>query len=355
VKHCPRCHQWYDDPAARHCPHDGAALTDAPQIEHLRARYTKQVGAVLDGRYQVQGLIGRGAMARVYLAEDVRTRRAVAVKILNHDVARDPVSRERFLREIEVAASIGHPNVVTVLDAGERPDGSPFIVLEFLHGESLGDLLRRDEAVEAAFAVPMVLRVASGLSAAHRAGIVHRDVKPDNLFLVGERGAPYSLKVVDFGMAKLFKASKLSETGMALGTLLYIAPEQALSDPVDGRTDVYGLGVVLYRMVTGRLPFDARDDARLVAQHLYAPPPRPTLAKPGLDPRLEAVILTAMRKRPENRYPSMAAFAEDLERILGEREGSVLARPLYVDPDLYEAVTPPAQLAAAALREIWRG
>ncbi len=355
MKHCPRCHQWYEDPTARHCPYDGAALSDTPQVQHLRARPTNSVGAILDGRYAVQGLIGRGGMARVYLAEDVRTRRAVAVKILNREVARDPVSHERFLREIEVAASIGHPHVIAVLDAGERADGASFIVLEFLHGESLGELLRRDGVVEEAFAVPMALRAASGLAAAHAKGIVHRDVKPDNLFLVGERGAPYTLKVVDFGMAKLFEGKKLSQSGMAMGTLPYIAPEQALADPVDGRADVYGLGVVLYRMVTGRLPFEQQDDPMLVAHHLFVPPPRPSLAKPGLDPRLEAVILTALRKRPENRYPTMAAMAEDLERILGQRGGSVEPGPLRLEPDLYTATNPSAQGTANALHELVRG
>jgi eukaryotic-like serine/threonine-protein kinase len=310
---------------------------------------------VLEGRYEVRGIIGKGGMARVYLADDVRTRRAVAVKILSRDFARDPVARERFLREIEVSATIGHPNVVQVLDAGERPDGSPFIVLEFLHGESLGELLRRDGYVEAAFAVPMLARAASALSAAHRVGIIHRDVKPDNLFLVGERGAPYTLKVVDFGMAKLTEATSLSQSGMALGTLQYIAPEQALADPVDGRTDVYGLGVVLYRTVTGKLPFEAQDDARLVAHHLFAPPPRPSLVKPGLDPRLDAVILNAMRKRPENRYPTMKALEEDLERILGERDGAVVPAPLVREPDHYEAQNPSARAAATVLRGLVPG
>jgi serine/threonine-protein kinase len=334
----------------RFCPEDGAELSDGPQVQHIRARPTKETGVVLEGRYEVHGLIGKGGMARVYLADDVRTRRAVAVKILSRDFARDPVAKERFLREIEVSATIGHPNVVQVLDAGERPDGSPFIVLEFLHGESLGDLLRRDDHVEPAFAVPMLLRAASALAAAHHEGIIHRDVKPDNLFLVGERGAPYSLKVVDFGMAKLTEATSLSQSGMAMGTLQYIAPEQALADPVDGRTDVYGLGVVLYRTVTGKLPFDARDDAHLVAQHLFATPPRPSASAPGLDPRLDSVILNAIRKRPENRYPTMKAMEEDLERVLGKRDGAVLPVPVAREPDLYEAVNPSAKAAASVLR-----
>src|SRR4051812_42524419 len=137
---CPRCHRTYDEPAQRFCPDDGAPLEGVAEVHRIRARNTKQVGAVLDGRYVIRGFIGKGGMARVYLAEDVITKGPVAVKILNADVARDRVARARFLREIEVAASIGHPNVVQVLDAGERPDGSPFIVLEFLFGESLGDL-----------------------------------------------------------------------------------------------------------------------------------------------------------------------------------------------------------------------
>jgi eukaryotic-like serine/threonine-protein kinase len=352
LMYCPRCHRIYDNPTHRFCPDDGAVLSDEPQAHTVRSRPTQEVGAILDGRYEVRGLIGRGGMARVYLAEDLQTKRAVAVKILNPDIAKDQVARERFLREIEVAASIGHPNVVQVLDAGERPNGTPYIVLEFLHGESLGELLRRDGHVEAAFTVPMMAWAASALAAAHRAGIIHRDVKPDNLFLVGERGAPYSLKVVDFGMAKLTEASSLSQTGTALGTLAYIAPEQAIADPVDARTDVYGLGVVIYRMVTGRLPFEAGEDARLVAQHLFMHPPLPSLLEPTVDPRLEAVILTAIRKRPENRYSTMTALGEDLERILGQREGTVVPAPLARAPDLYEAITPSARAVADVLRRL---
>jgi serine/threonine-protein kinase len=349
---CTRCHRSYDDPTRRFCPEDGAALSAGRRLDHIKSRTTRQMGVLLDGRYQLQGLLGKGGMARVYVAEDTRTSEVVAVKILDRDVARDRVSRERFLREIEVAASIGHPNVVQVLDAGQGADGSPYIVLEFLHGESIGDLLRRDDLVDTAFALPLLARAAAGLAAAHKAGIVHRDVKPDNLYLVGERGAPYTLKVVDFGMAKLAESSNLSQTGMTMGTLSYIAPEQALADPIDARTDIYGLGVVMFRMLTGRLPFDTRDDALLVAQHLFVLPPRPAALRPGLDPRLEAVILTCLRKRPENRQPTMAAVAEDLERILGERGGEVAEGPLRATPDLYQAVKPNARAAAEVLRAL---
>jgi serine/threonine-protein kinase len=349
---CPRCHRSYENAAFRFCADDGAQLRNDSRFSHIRARPTRQIGAILDGRYEVKGLIGQGGMAHVYLAEDTRTKLPVAVKILKREIARDRVARERFLREIEVAAAIGHPNVVQVLDAGERPDGSPFIVLEFLHGESLGELLRRDDVVEPAFALPMMVRAASALAAAHKAGIVHRDVKPDNLFLLGEKGAPYSLKVVDFGMAKLEEAAQLSQAGMTLGTIAYIAPEQALADPVDARTDVYGLGVVMFRMLTGRLPFDVAEDARLIAHHLFVPPPRPRDLLPDLDPRIEAVILTATRKRPENRYPTMRAMLEDLERILGVRDGDVAPGPIRAAPDLYRGVGPQARRAADVLAKL---
>lgn len=351
---CPRCHRAYDGPSRRFCPDDGAELLGGPRIAHIRARPTRELGAILEGRYRVRGIIGNGAMSRVYLAEDTRTGEPVAVKILNRDVAQDPVQRERFLREIEVAASIGHPNVVQVFDAGERPDGSPFIVLEFLHGESLGDLLRRDSAVEPAFALPLLAQAAGALSAAHRAGIIHRDVKPDNLFLCGERGAPYAMKVVDFGMAKLEEARSLSQTGVTLGTLAYIAPEQSIADPVDARTDVYGLGVVMYRMFAGSLPFDVEDQPSLVASHLFVTPRPPSAARPGLDPRIDTVVMTALRKRPENRYPTMAALAEDLDRIMGRREGQVVGAPITVTPDRYEAVKPTGKAAAEVLAKIVR-
>jgi serine/threonine-protein kinase len=157
---------------------------------------------------------------------------------------------------------------------------------------------------------------------------------------------------VDFGMAKLTEASAISTSGMALGTLAYIAPEQALGDPVDERTDVYGLGVVMYRALTGGLPFDSLDDAQLVAEHLFVAPPLARDVKPDLDSQLEAVITAAMRKRPENRYPTMTAFLHDLERILGWREGTITPPPLRKTPDTFEGVGATARAAAEALRSL---
>jgi len=348
---CPRCHRQYDAPGQRFCPHDGAPLDEGSRMSRIRVRPTGKVGQIIGCRYAIRGFVGAGGMARVYVAEDTFTGEPVAVKILDREKTQNRDARERFLREVEVSATIEHPNIVKILDAGERADRSPYIVLEFLFGESLGELLRRDGSVEEAFALPLIQKVASALAAAHRAGILHRDIKPDNLFLLGERGDPYGLKVVDFGMAKFLEGAGLTGVGQTLGTIAYMAPEQAIADVVDPRTDVYGLGVVMFRMLTGRLPFGTPNDAELIAQHLFVAPPRPRDVRPDLDPRLEAVILTAMRKRPENRYPSMQALLEDIERILGERGGDLLASaPSPRAPDLYVPVIPFAQTVAKALR-----
>jgi serine/threonine-protein kinase len=347
---CPRCYRTYEDPRHRHCPADGAELCATSPLERLRSRPTAQRGAILDGRYAIQGFVGSGGMARVYLAEDLSEKQPVAVKILHRRRSFDVDAVRRFLREIEVASTIHHPNVIRVIDAGERRDGIPYIVMEFLFGETLGQLLSRDGAIEPAFALPLIKKAAIGLSVAHSAGIIHRDVKPDNLFLVGEKGDPYEVKVVDFGMAKLI-TSDLTSVGMVLGTLDYMAPEQALTDAVDARTDVYGLGVVMYRMLTGRIPFLTRDRTRLIAQHLFTHPPRPREIRPSLDPRVEAVVLKALRKNPANRYASMEALIHDLERLLAQRGGALSGYRPPAAPDVYQPRSTVAAAVAEALRD----
>ncbi len=342
---CPRCLRPFAESAQRHCPHDGAELSSASRIECVRRVPSALDGEVIEGRYVIRGFLGRGGMSSVYLAEDVRTGEPAAVKILDEQSAKKAMLRERFQREAKIAAAIAHPSVVRIEGAGERADGSLYLVLEFLFGESLGELLRRDGIVEPAFALPVIRAAASGLAAAHAAGIIHRDIKPDNLFLVGERGDSYALKILDFGMAKL-DAVNLTAAGVAVGTLAFMAPEQALTDPVDARTDVYALGVVAFRMLTGRLPFEPSERALIVAQHLFSAPPRPAELRPGLDPRLDALVLRALRKHPDNRFPSMDALLADLDAISAAPSGPVGEAKLAREPDVYEAVSPFARSAA---------
>jgi eukaryotic-like serine/threonine-protein kinase len=202
---CPACGRAFTDPDLRFCVEDGTPLIDpppappSPLIREAKVRPTREVGAVIEGRYVVRGFLGEGGMARVYLAEDTTTSGQVALKILRREQAGDRVSRERFLREIDVAATIVHPNIARILDAGERGDRSPFLVLEYLSGESMGEVLERERRFSEAYALELAAEAASALAAAHHAGVLHRDVKPDNLFLTVDG----RLKVVDFGFAKL--------------------------------------------------------------------------------------------------------------------------------------------------------
>ncbi|MFT3776272.1 MAG: serine/threonine-protein kinase [Minicystis sp.] len=341
---CPECHRAYDDPHLRFCVDDGARLVDGPAVRISDVRPTAELGQLVAGRYAIKGFLGEGGMARVYLAEDAKSGAPVAVKILRREQVGNRLARERFLREVDAAAHIDHPNVVRILDAGERADRAPFLVLEFLAGETVADLLDREPFLREDFALPVGRSAASALAAAHAAGVVHRDVKPENLFLVAGGG----LKVVDFGVAKL-KEGVVTAAGMALGTVPYMAPEQALADPIDGRTDVYGLGITLFHMLTGRLPFDHEDDARTTAELLYVAAPRPSALRPGIDPRIDAVVLAAVRKRPELRYPSMAALLADLERLLGERDGDI-DPPASATADVYEPQNPMSRTAARFFR-----
>ena len=343
---CVRCHREYEQDAI-FCAYDGERLVPERHIDFFRGKPTRQVGVILGGRYAVRGYLGKGSMARVYLAEDAKKGEPVAVKVLDMHSTRGIRAKERFVRESQAANRIGHPNIVKLLDHGQRSDGAPYIVMEYLHGESLGDLLRREQRLKEDMALPVLIQAASGLAAAHRVGIVHRDVKPDNLFLVGEPGDPYGVKILDFGLAKLSEESGFTASGVAVGTLEYMSPEQTVTDGSDHRSDVYALGVVMFRLFTGQLPFRAKVDTDLLAHQLIVPMPAPSTLDPDIDPRIEQVIMKATRKRPENRYPTMEEFHADLERLMGDRSGTLLAAlPLAHARDIYQARSAFAKHAA---------
>ncbi|WP_437813406.1 serine/threonine-protein kinase [Sorangium sp. So ce1078] len=353
---CPRCHRRYADDH-RFCPHDGEKLVQSLDIRRIRAKPTEHVGTVVAERYRVRGLIGSGAMAQVFLAEDAQGGAPVALKLLEPRLRRVPKVKARFLLEAKAAATVAHPNIVEVLDIGLH-EGSPYLVMEFLFGESLSSLLLREKRLSPEAGVPILLQAAAGLGAAHRAGIVHRDVKPANVFLVGEKGDAWAAKVVDFGFAKLYEHSGLTQAGVTVGTLEYMAPEQTISDPPDARTDVYGFGMLMYRMFSGRLPFSvtrssspalapAMEEAMVLANQLLTPPPPPNLGVSPAATALEAVIMKCLRKRPENRYASMEALSEDLGRL--GRPGALAAHAPIASPDVYAAQTPYGEHAARFL------
>jgi eukaryotic-like serine/threonine-protein kinase len=317
---CPLCHRDVAE-AAAFCPYDGAPIV-SPST--LATRKTGMAGAIVGDRFKIRGFLNKGATARVYLADDLETGSQVIVKLFAPSAAARPEMRTRFVREARLLMSISHANVVKVLSYGELSE-RPYVVTEALRGESLGEYLRREGAMQTDLALTLMRHAAQGLAAAHRADIVHRDVKPGNLFLVGPVGNPYGLKVIDFGMAKGEGTGSVSNQDTILGTIEYMAPEQIVADPVDARTDVYGLGVVMFRVFTGHLPFDVDRDMDLLAHQMFSPAPPPSWLQEGLDPRIERIILRAMKKRPENRYPSMDALLSELEHLLGLAAGDAAA------------------------------
>lgn len=341
TKRCPRCRRELPD-HTKFCPFDGSELDETIASDRVLGNFggfepkeTRITGALLKGRYKVIGFVSKGATARVYLAEDAETGGVVAVKMFAPAVREREQMRERFLREADALRAIDHPNVVRVLDAGEV-DSAPYLVMEALLGETLGARLERTGALEPTIALRYARQAAAGLAAAHRAGVIHRDIKPDNIFLIDGD----TLKLIDFGMAKVAHEGA-SSAEMIMGTVQYMAPEQIVSESVDPRTDVYALGVVLFRMLTGHLPFDVEVGTDLLGHQLFSPAPPPSWLDDDLDPKVEQVILAAMRKDPDNRYPSMDAFLEDLQR--DTPRGS----PLTKRPDVY---TPSSEAGREAAR-----
>jgi serine/threonine-protein kinase len=311
---CPRCHREYADDF-RFCPIDGEATTAKPDLTRVASKPTQFSDELVSRRYRVRGFIGKGSYSRVYLAEDEKTGNPVAIKVMEKPFRDDAAARRRFLQESQAITKIGHPNIVRVLEAGIRAsDHAPYLAMEFLFGEPVGTHLRRDGALALDIALPALRQAAAALSAAHALNIVHRDVKPDNLFFIGEPGDPYDLKVLDFGFSKL-QTSHLTAAGIVLGTPAYMAPEQVLAEDVDARADIYGLGMVMYHMLTGRPPFSTGDDVKTLAKQLSSHPPAPSARLSTIDGRSEQVISMATQKNPENRYPTMQHFFDDLGRL----------------------------------------
>ena len=298
-RRCPACDRRF--PAAfKVCPHDATPLADAPDDED------PMIGAVLGGSYEVIRMVGEGGMGRVYEARHQRlTTKRFAVKMLHPDLARQPEVVTRFQREAEASSVLTHPNVVDVFDVSSSADGRPYIVAELLQGEELGNHLDRVGRMTPAAAAHVVRQVAAALGAAHAAGIVHRDVKPENVFLTGDHA---HVKVLDFGISKVGDNNDgLTKTGTVMGTPDYMAPEQARGDKVDARADIYAAGAILYRAVTGKKPFEGLEDpmATLTAV-LTQEPPRPSELNPGIPLSLELVIQRAMAKNPAERFQTMA-------------------------------------------------
>ena len=286
--------------------------------------------SVIDDRYTLVELLGSGGMAQVYLAHDEVLDRDVAIKILRGPYAEDEEFVGRFRQEARSAAGLSHPNIVSVYDQGRSEDGAYYMAMEYVPRGTLKDRIRRDGALAPDAAIGVALQISDALQPAHEKGVIHRDIKPQNVLVT----ASGNVKVADFGIARAASATNFTRTGDVLGTAGYMSPEQAKGELVEPQSDLYSLGVVLYEMLTGNLPYEAEDALAQAMKHIHEPPPSPREANLEVPEALDALTMKLLAKNPEDRYPSAAALANDLERV---RSGA----PAVAGPETTEVMTAP--------------
>src|SRR2546426_5036769 len=273
------------------------------------------IGTLLAGRYRLDAQIGRGGMSTVYRAFDIVLERPVAIKLMHAEIASDSDHLERFRREARAVAQLSHPHIVTVIDAGEEISsdghdghaGAPYIVLEYVPGETLKDIIRREGALQIAQSIAYAIEIARALGAAHERMIVHRDVKPQNVLIGAEGGA----KITDFGIARSLTEEGLTMAGRVLGTTDYVSPEQALGHPVTGQSDLYSLGIVLYEMLTGEVPFHGASPVAVAMRHVREEVPDVQHLRPELAAATASVVDRAVAKETSQRYPDATSMAAD--------------------------------------------
>ena len=321
-KVCPVCKAEYGGGEV-FCPVDAARLVNPSQMSGPASMSDDPLVDMSFDKYRVIARIGEGGMGLVYEAEHTVIEKAVAMKVLREDFSKRPEVVERFRQEAKSASRIGHENIVDISDFGTTPLGQSYFVMELLEGEDLANVLARDGTVDTGRAVQIVLQCCQALGAAHSKGIVHRDMKPENIFLTRRsNGAQDFVKIVDFGIAKMSDIEtpgepgrKLTKTGMIFGTPEYMSPEQAAGKALDHRVDVYALGVILYELTTGRVPFVGDSFMGILTQHMFEDPPPLREINPhaNVSSELELVIYRALSKDPGARYASMDELAEALK------------------------------------------
>ena len=310
---CPDCHNTYDDDVL-HCPEDGRGLTDLALTDDV-------IGRTI-GSYRVDRLLGKGGMGTVYMGTHPVIGSRVAIKFLHPQFSHDEKIVDRFFNEARAVNVIGHDNILKILDLNVTDDQRHYFVMEFLHGRPLQALLRHNVPVPLDVTGPILVQVCDALEAAHKRGIVHRDLKPDNVYLITMKGKKNFVKVVDFGIARIADDAGAStgktQTGMVMGTPAYMSPEQGsgASNKIDGRSDVYSLGVMMFQLATGKLPFPGANFGEVLIGHLQLPPPQPRSLSPQIPEAYEAIILKCLQKKQEDRYASMKELKQAIEACM---------------------------------------
>lgn len=346
-KLCLACNRQYEDAGLSHCP------VDSTQLVNLGRDETKAlIGKTINSKYKVIEVVGKGGMGTVFKAEQLGLGRHVAIKMLKAQLSEDKVSVKRFEQEATASASLQHPNLITLFDHGMIDEKQPYLVMEFLEGESLNSIIREHGCVNPVRCLRIFSQVMEGLTAAHAKGVVHRDIKPSNIILIKNEKALDVVKVVDFGLAKLMpwsgkESQHLTKTGEVFGSPIYMSPEQCQGKQLKETSDVYSVAVTLYEALTGKPPFKGRNVVETASMHISSQPPAFEIVRPDLrlSNKLQSVIFKALDKNPQNRYPNMEEFRKALTEAIsgpgsndgfrGENEAAELptdtTQPVRVD------------------------
>lgn len=336
VQACPQCQREYFE-GETFCPFDGARLREQSAATLVDQDVDPLIGRLLDDRYRLQGVLGRGGAGTVFRAELETIGKPVAIKVLRKVDENQDHAFARFEREARAASKLGEAHIIDIFDFGYTPDGFAFLVMELLHGEDLAELLTRRGCIPLHEAIPLIAQCCQGLGAAHAAGIIHRDLKPENIFLKDRGPEGPLVKLVDFGLAKICDTEiggdptrKLTTTGMIFGTPQYMSPEQCLSRPTDHRADIYAIGCILYELLTGQVPFDGETFMGVLNQHVCDPPPAMRVVNPDVvvPAAVEAVIYRCLDKEAGRRPQSMRELRDELLTALESAGQTPLAAHL---------------------------
>ncbi len=345
---CPSCNADAGE-VSKFCPSCGTTIARATEGDDY-------IGKIVDKKYRVEQMIGEGGMGKVYKATQTTLGKLVVLKLLRHSLLSDERTVARFQREAKAASRLNHPNSISILDFGTAEDGALYIAMEFVAGKDLHQILSKEWPLPEARVVRIVSQVLSALSDAHGAGVIHRDLKPENIMVEQRRGEPDFVKVLDFGIAKIQDSAgdegpALTRAGFVCGTPEYMSPEQARGAQLDHRSDLYAVGVILYQLTTGLLPFESDSAVGFATKHLTEEPPPPSKRRPDarLSPGMERLILKALSKNPADRPQNADAFKAELANVDKERR--------VASPRRQPAVTPrhvtPAEAATKLTTSPW--
>jgi serine/threonine-protein kinase len=340
---CPQCGRSFP-PSVKLCPDDGAVLErESPAVT--------EIGTVLDGKYRLDAFLSKGGMGGVYGATHVMLNRRVAVKLINPELVTSQDVVRRFQREARATTLLNHPNIVSVYDLGQTPEGTLYIAMEYVDGPSLRSVIKNGGPVAPLRATALMRQLASALSAAHRQGIVHRDLKPHNVMITQTADGQEQAKLVDFGIAKTFdEGTQLTVAGLTLGTPHYMAPEQAEGKSVDARSDIYACGVILYEMLTGDVPFTGSSLATVLIKHISEAPEPPSLRNPHvlIPQALESIAMRCLAKAPAERFQTADELGEALKRAASSVGGAAAVEATgAIDTSVHTAATTPMPAVAA--------